>query len=255
MQRFFIPGECFTGNTVVFPPEQAHQISQVLRLKPGHQVVALNQDVQDGKEYLVNLVVVKPGAVSGQVAGETMINTEPSVGLSLYIALTHREKFEWVLQKCTEIGVTRFVPLTCARSLVQSGIDFDRKMERWHKILREAAEQSGRAHIPSLLPVQRFDEAVKNAGNNHTVTLIAWEKETGQLFHLMSEKILPDRQNLAFPRIALFIGPEGGFTEQEVETATRAGITPISLGSRILRMETAAIVAATLVLYTTGDLG
>jgi 16S rRNA (uracil1498-N3)-methyltransferase len=152
-----------------------------------------------------------------------------------------RDKFELVLQKGTEIGVSRFVPLVTQRSLVQDVDIKANKQARWHKIITEAAEQSRRGCIPQLHPPQTLAQAL--ADHPPQPGLIAWEEENT----LTLREALLDEERPS--HISLFIGPEGGFAAEEVEAAKAAGIQAIPLGKRILRAETAALVASALVLH------
>jgi len=175
---------------------------------------------------------------------------EPGTHLTLYLCLTQREKFEWMLQKCTEVGASRFVPVVSARSLVQEGRDAEKKHLRWQRIVQEAAEQSGRGLLPTVAEPLKYSSALQDAHASHQVSLFMWEGEK----QVMLRDVL-QTQALSNPaRIAILIGPEGGFTLEEVEMARAAGLLPVSLGKRILRMETAALVAASLVLYLMGDM-
>lgn len=247
MHRFFVPIECIQGSSVEFPLEQARQIHRVLRLKPGQLVTVIGQDDSTKVELRVMLDVVSQNSVQGIVHSVETLQSEPNIWVTLYLSLTRREKFEWMLQKCTEVGASAFVPLISSRSLVQDTAETFNKTGRWVKILREAAEQSGRGCIPRLSPVARLVEALEEARRSHDLVLIAWEaeKKTGlrQLIRSMTG------EGRRPTRIALFIGPEGGFSIQEVENAIKMGGVPFSLGPRVLRMETAAVTATALVLY------
>ncbi len=228
----------FSGERVVLPAQIAHQIRNVLRLRPGAAILVLDNS---GNEFEVLLRQVDRQQVVGEAVAKRPSPNEPSVQLTLYQALMKRDKFECVLQKGTEIGVSRFVPIVTQRSLVQ-GIDIKAsKQARWHKIITEAAEQSRRGRIPELHPPQTLAQALANQPNQPG--LIAWEEE----------KQLGLREGLVSVKrpshISLFIGPEGGFASEEVEAAQSVGIRAITLGRRILRAETAALVAAALILH------
>ena len=198
-------------------------------------------------EYRVRLTEVASDVCSGEIVAHTASKTEPITKLTLLLCLTQREKFEWILQKCTEIGVSVFVPVISSRSLVHSVKEVEGKLERWQRILSEAAEQSHRGIVPELRPVLRFEEAIKLPELSESCRLIPWEEEKGVgLRTALLEK--PSNE------IALLIGPEGGFSEAEVLCAKSAGFTPVTLGPRILRMETAAMAAAALVLFERGDM-
>jgi 16S rRNA (uracil1498-N3)-methyltransferase len=244
MHRFFLPPELLKSDTVSFPPETARQIALVLRLKPGDRVIALDGK---GSEFEVELVQAGKEGVRGLVTEQRPARGEPPARITLYLALTQREKFEWMLQKCTEVGAAAFVPVISSRTLVQDGRDAAKKQERWQRIVREAAEQSRRGILPEVHAPLKFAAALQRAQSD-TLRLIPWEGE-----HSVSLRAaLSARKDDHFPTIAVFIGPEGGFSEAEIEEARRAGFQPVTLGERILRMETAAVVAAALVLYELG---
>jgi 16S rRNA (uracil1498-N3)-methyltransferase len=238
MNRFFLSPETLTPAGVRFPPETAHQISRVLRLQPGDMVMVLDGL---GTAHTVQLDTVSGGEVSGQVVATGPATGEPRTRLHLLVGLTQREKFEWVLQKGTEVGVTAFTPFTSSRTLVQDAGEAARKLVRWQKIAREAAEQAGRGIVPVVHPPVGYGLAVQAAAQAD-LALIAWEDEerTGLQAALAGRR----------PKtLALLIGPEGGFSAEEVQAARAAGIVAVSLGERILRMETAAVVGAALALY------
>lgn len=244
MHRFFLPSSSFTPPVVVFPREVTRQINLVLRLRPGAEVIALDGT---GMEYRVRLTEVASDSCSGEIITQAASEAEPLTKLTLLLCLTQREKFEWILQKCTEIGVSVFVPVISSRSLVQSPREIEGKLERWQRILSEAGEQSHRGIVPDLRPVLRFEEAIRLPELRESCCLIPWEEEKGVgLRTTLLEK--PSTE------VALLIGPEGGFSEAEVVSAKSAGFIPVTLGPRILRMETAAMAAAALVLYERGDM-
>ena len=235
MHRFFVDPKCFSGNRIILPADTAHQIRNVLRLRVDAPILVLDNS---GAEFEVVLRQVDRQQVVGEAVAKRPSPNEPTVHLTLYQALMKRDKFEWVLQKGTEIGVSEFVPIVTQRSLVQD-IDIKaNKQARWHKILTEAAEQSRRGRIPELHPPQTLAQALENHPAHPG--LIAWEEETS----LTLRGAL-----VGASHISLFIGPEGGFAAEEVEAAQAAGIQSITLGKRILRAETAALVASALVLH------
>lgn len=234
MHRFFIPLEVFETEQISFPAETAHQMARVLRLQAGEQVVVLDGS---GREALVELTLVERESVEGRVCKRYKNQAEPLVTLRLFIGLTQREKFEWILQKGTEVGVTTFIPVITQRSLVQTA---GQKMDRWQRIVKEAAEQSGRGIVPKVLPAVPFETAAGQAGQ-FDLSLAAWEQEKS----LALTTALAGAR--AGGRLALLIGPEGGLSVEEIEMARACGWQPVSLGPRILRMETAAVVAAALI--------
>ncbi len=239
--RFFLPAELLKTSAFSFPQETARQIARVLRLKPGARVTALDNA---GLQAEVELTVVSAESVEGRILEISAASAEPRARLTLYLGLTQREKFEWMLQKCTEVGAAAFVPLVTQRSLVQDGREVERKRERWEAILREAAEQCGRGRIPDLRPAQTWAAALRGIHAEHDLALAAWEGE----HTLRLREAVRALKDQPIPRVAVLIGPEGGLSEEEIKTAHAAGVQAVSLGHRILRMETAAVVAAALAL-------
>lgn len=240
MHRFFVNPQFISETAVSFPPEQAHQLRAVLRMSVGDAVIVLDNA---GQEYDVTLTAVDKKQVLGNITARRATTGEPATHLTLYLALLKRDNFEWVLQKGTEIGVNRFVPIITARTVVTAVKPS--KLERWQRILSEAAEQCRRARIPELAVPLTLTAAA--AAHGAGVALMPWEEARDvTITAALAER--PGRS------IALFIGPEGGFAESEVEYGRAHDLIPVTLGPRILRAETAAIVAATLALQARGDL-
>ena len=248
MHRFFISPSCIERNAVYFPMEVSRQIATVLHLKAGQKVIALDNS---GSEYEVELEIVAPRTTEGRVLASRPAQSEPRTRLELYLGLTQREKFEWMLQKCTEVGAAGFTPLITSRSLVQSAEEAHSKQERWQRILQEAAEQSGRGVLPLLRPALRWEEALAQLRVRGLPGLVAWEGETALR---IPQALAQIRQAGASSLpLGVFIGPEGGLSEAEVALARDSGVLPVTLGRRVLRMETAAVVAAAIILHELGD--
>ncbi len=245
MHRFFIPTEWIRHETVAIKGSLVHQIRDVLRLQAGDRIAVLDNS---GWEYEVALEKVSKELVEGKIYGKMHL-AEPCTEINLYQALLKGTKFELVLQKCTEIGVSGFVPVVCERCLAK--YPSDKKMERWRRIIVEAAEQSGRGKLPRLMPPIPFRQACKSAEGS---SFIAQGGGTapGLRSMLRSEPFTTARDGSA--TVNLFVGPEGGFSSEEIEIASRCGVIPVSLGARVLRAETAGLVAATAILYESGDL-
>jgi 16S rRNA (uracil1498-N3)-methyltransferase len=217
------------------------------------------------------------------------VEGEPATHVTLYQAVLKGERFGWALQKGVEVGVSAFVPLICERNVVDCRLAgmaaAEGKRERWERIIQEAAEQCGRGWLPELRPAQLFAQAVQPtppallrqaqdrllpareggelpsprrggargevAGEpGDAVRLILWEGER----QARLREALADCNFGPDAGIQLFDGPEGGFTEEEVALARSYGIRSVSLGQRILRAETAGVVAAALVLYEAGEM-
>jgi len=241
MQHFFINPESIQDGVVTFPEDISRQIKNVLRLKLKTDAVIVLDN--SGWEYLVQLTGAKGQTVIGEITGKQIGRPEPQVGLRLCYSLTRREKMETILQKATEIGVTSFQPYISSRSLVQDGRQNSARQERLNAIMREAAEQSMRSKLPVLTPVLTYEEMLA-AAKDCAVKLVAWESTA------IVSQVCPEMLRVAEngkPEIALLIGPEGGFSSDEVKFAEKYGFQQISLGTNILRMETACIAGCAII--------
>lgn len=239
MHRFFIPPDHIAPEDIVFPPEQARQIRVVLRMDVGATVAVLDNV---GMMYEVALTAVTRDNVIGKIISRQPAPGEPTASLTLYQSFLKRDKFEMVLQKGTEVGVSRFVPLITKRTLVQSTEMKANKKNRWETILAEAAEQSERGRIPELATAVTFKTMLSEL-EQFDLTVMMWEREGGVGIKTAVQTQTPIKT------AAILIGPEGGWTEQEVEQAQQSGAKIVTLGPRILRTETAAIVASALLLH------
>ncbi len=240
MNRFFISKSDIRSDEVILTGRQAHQIRNVLRMAPGERIVVLDNS---GFEYEVVLTDVSKNKILGRVESRCAGEGEPRIRLTLYQSLLAREKFELVLQKCTEVGVCRFVPVITQRSIVRRlETVTPKKLDRWRVIITEAAEQSHRARIPELTKPVKFEEALSQLSGFDCCLIASPHEQQTSL-----QKAVRGGKDLR--NIRLLIGPEGGFADQEVALAVEAGAKPVSLGPRILRTETAAIVAAALIFH------
>ena len=245
MHRFFVSPERIDGESVTLAGDLAYQLASVLRASPGDRITVLDDS---GWEYLVTLDRVSPGDVRGRVTERSLSEAEPAVRITLYLALLKASKFELILQKGTELGVSEFVPVFCSRSLSKDmGTE---RHQRRRRIISEAAEQSRRGRLPALKPTADFSDACDAANG---LGIIPWEEEGENGLKAALERRWQGGH--ADSEVSIFTGPEGGFTAQEVDYARARGIVPVSLGRRILRAETAPIATVAAVLYELGELG
>lgn len=244
--RFFLPSENFVDGRAYFPVNLQSQIKRVLRLKPGDEIEVLDGS---GRCFQAGLQNLEDGSLVAKLGPQTTMQNEPVFQLTLNTPLTNRDKFEWILQKGTEIGVRCFQPIICSRSLVQSSKDFVKKSRRWLEIIREAAEQSGRSIIPEINPPLSFEKALHQALSNRQNVLVALIDQ-----HLPDLKSALQKCESEASGLHLFSGPEGGFHPSEIALMQSTGAIAFQLGKRILRMETAAIVSASLILYEMGEM-
>lgn len=246
MHRFFITPHEIKGDRVTIAGGDFHHITRVLRLGPGDKIVAI---LPQEKEFTVEIVLVGPDRLVGRILGQARPLAEPPVEVTLAQALVKGDKFDYIIQKATELGVAQFIPFQAEHSVVR--LDEEKAEERrlrWQKIAREAAEQSGRLSLPLVREVTTLPQILEAAGS-YDLGLFLWEKEEEQGL----KRVLQSARGAR--RLLLVVGPEGGFSRSEAALAREKGLKPVSLGPRILRTETAGPVAVALVLYELGDLG
>jgi 16S rRNA (uracil1498-N3)-methyltransferase len=246
MHRFFVPPSNIDGGRVTLTPDAARQLARVLRARPGDRITVLDDS---GYEYAVSLDSVTARHSTGVVTDRCIGEGEAGLSVTLYQGLMKADRFEYALQKGTEIGISRFVPIISERTVARNVVSASR-LTRWGKIMREAAEQAGRCKLPVLKDTLSFTAACDTISKP---AIIGWESErdTGIKDTLALIKAeIEDTQS-----ISIMIGSEGGFDDREVAYALRRGVTPISLGRRILRAETAGIIAAAVALYEMGEMG
>ena len=240
--RFFIPCEHIQGGNVFFPKHVSYQLDKVLRMTVGDQVIIFDGS---GMEYSVSMEQINRSKCVGRVLDNSMVDREASLNIHLYQALIKPDRYEYVLQKGVEIGVSSFTPFICTRSEMRE-ISSNR-VRRWESIITESAEQSGRARVPVLNDILTFSEALGEASG---MILIPWEDEQQLGIKDVFKTISPED----ISEVSIFIGPVGGFTVNEIEEAKEKSSVSVSLGNRILRSETAGIVASAVILYEFGDM-
>jgi 16S rRNA (uracil1498-N3)-methyltransferase len=253
MQRYFIPPEQFLETTVTIIGDDAHHLIRVMRSQIGDTVICSNGI---NREALVSLTNLDKDAVEATILEELPLKNEAATEVWVAQSLPKGDKLEAVIQKNTEIGAARFIPFISERTIVQYD---DKKLvklqERWGKIAKEAAEQAHRNRVPEVTLPFSWKQTLKLVGQVD-LALICYEKESGlQLKQLLGQTFKREGETPLKGKVLLLIGPEGGFTVKEIAEAEGLGFHSISLGSRILRTETAAMVALTCILYETGEMG
>ncbi len=242
-----------TGAVVSLSKDDAAHAARVLRLEPGDSIIVCDGL---GYEYEARLERVRPKESTAVIESGRLSPAEPSVELTLVQGIAKGSKMDFVVQKAVEVGVSRIVPLNSDRTVVRlDEAKADARVERWQRIAYEAAKQSGRARIPSVAPVHSWDELWRR--DDLGVVFVPWEGEGSQRLLEMVRAVVPAAPVSAATRVqlTLIIGPEGGFTPEEIDAAQRHGAHPVTLGPRILRTETAGLIAAALVLGACGELG
>lgn len=236
MHRFYLIQQPDREIVLVKDRSLVHQIKNVLKIRKGEKVAFFN----DKPEYVGHDFICELKNTEGSNAAVFMFrekaenHKEPSKKLTLYQSLVKKDKFEWVLAKATEVGVVEITPVISARSEKKS-----LNKERCLSILKEAAEQSGRATVPKIHDVLNFDKALIFAENSGSKNYFAYEAEKENTIHGVGDRAMN-----------LFIGPEGGWSDSEILTVGRKpNFEIVSLGRLTLRSETAAVVASYTLLW------
>lgn len=246
MARFFIDKLQITDDLVHITGEDVKHITKVLRLKIGDQVTVC---AGEGQDYQVKLMEFAKEEVIGQVLAVQPSLGEPQTKVVLVQGLPKGDKFEYIIQKCTELGVREIWPVVTQRTVVQlDEKKAGQRQQRWQRVALEACKQAGRGVIPQVRGLQKWSQVWANLPPDALV-ILPWESAQEQ--HL--KQVL---ENGAMGRtIFICIGPEGGFEQSEVQMAEIHGAQVVTLGSRILRTETAGMTALAMTLYQFGDLG
>lgn len=244
MHRFFVDEQGIVNGSACLETTDAHHAIKVLRMKIGDEVVLL-----DGQALYRASVAALDGTVVRCDIMDRLPSPEASLQITLYQGMPKADKMEWIVQKCTEVGVMAITPITMARCVsVVDAKDALKKQERWQRIAREASKQSGRAVVPQVNMPMSFAKALEQLAK-HELVLVPWEEAEG---------FGPGRVHERHPLIkdiAIVIGPEGGITPEEIALLqVKAGAVPITLGKRILRTETAGLVTTTALLALWGDM-
>jgi 16S rRNA (uracil1498-N3)-methyltransferase len=244
MQRYFVSEDAFQGSFVRLTGEEVHHIRNVMRFQPDDQIIVCKED---GMDYLCSISEINRNEILCEVVEKRPSKGEPKTRITVAPSLVRSNKLEWIIQKGTEIGAVSFQPFCSERSLIHIDDKKERKKrERWQRIAKEAAEQSHRGKVPAVLPALSWKEFLAEM-ERFPLVLIAYEKGG-----------VPIRQAMAGSQadeIMLVTGPEGGFTEAEIDEAKARGAVPVTLGNRILRAETAPLVALSCILFARHELG
>ena len=247
VHRFMVAPEQIQNSLISLMGEDLKHLRQVLRLEPGDTIRVFDGN---GMEYEAELLTVEKNIATANVLFSFQSETEPKIRVTLFQGLPKGEKMDIIIQKAVELGVYKIVPVITQRSVVQlDKKDREKKAERWSRIAREAAKQCRRAYVPEVIPPINFDDVIKQHDNYDASILLYENEEKKCLKELLKCYTINKIRN-----IALFIGSEGGFTEQEVERCVALGYNVAGLGKRILRAETASISVLAIIMYEMGEL-
>lgn len=242
MARFFIAGTNFPNGRAIIRGRDADHL-RVLRLRAGDDIVICDGA---GRDYKCRLIQTLEHEAEAEVIEVVPCKAEPTVRSTVFAGLPKGERSDFLVQKCTEAGASEIVFFSCTRCVAKA-VNMEKKLERWQRIAEEAAKQSGRGIIPQ----------VSWAGDFTAVLDIAVKKDLGLFMYETGEReklddVLSANKDIA--TAAIITGPEGGFAQFEADLARVCKLHICSMGERILRCETAPVVALTAAMYATGNL-
>jgi 16S rRNA (uracil1498-N3)-methyltransferase len=245
--RFFLPQAQIVHPISMITGEDVNHIKNVLRLKPGDQIILFNGT---GAEYVARIVELSSNRTAVEIIKKTGSSSESPVHISIGQAFLKEKKMDLLIRQVTELGINHWQPFFSERSIPtpdQKRIYL--RTQRWEKIMIEAVKQCGRSHLVEIGQPVSFAEMLKLA-NNADIKIIFWENAVNALgpntFSIAENKIRS---------VYSMIGPEGGFSDAEGKQAMEAGFFPVKMGPRILRAETASVAVSTLLQYLFGDFG
>lgn len=239
MSRFFVPKESVKGNRILISGEEAHHILDVMRLKPLDKVVAFDGT---GKEYVGFIKKARKKTLSVEIVEtRTPLNKE-TAKIVLIQAIPKKDKMDYIVEKSTELGVSSIIPIITKRTIVSW--DEPKKalsVERWRRIARESSKQCGRSEVPKIEDVKDFNDAIENSSVYDLALIAALSDNSIRLKEAIS--------GFRGGKLAIAIGPEGDFTPDEIKKAKEANFRLISLGSRVLRSDTAGLAILAILNY------
>lgn len=247
MYKFFINEEQIEEDEIRIIGEDVNHIKNVLRLTIGENICICNKETS--KSFMCKILSFDNSEVKCEVLEEILKTTEPNTYIHIFQGLPKSDKFEWIIEKCTEIGVKEITPVFMKRTIVKlDEKDRNKKLSRWQKVAEVASKQSKRDCILSVNPIINFQNIFEKL-KDYDILLVAYENEKENALKTVISK-LKKRENI---KIAVIIGPEGGIDETEINLCKENNFIPVTLGKRILRTETAPIVIASNILYELED--
>ena len=244
MRKFFVNSNQINDNQIIIVGEDVNHIKNVLRLVIGEKIKICDKDLS--KNYVSTIDEVTNQEVRCTIVEEVEGEAEGNVELHIYQGLPKADKMELILQKGTELGVTRFIPVALKRCIVKlDGKDALKKIDRWQKITEVASKQSGRDIVPEVANIATINDICCSI-KDFDLVMLAYELEENNYIKSELLKIKGTKENY---KIAIVIGPEGGIDEGEAIKLKEAGAKVVSLGKRILRTETVALQVSSIVMY------
>ncbi len=239
MSRFYVPPEAVNGDTITIRGEEARHITCVMRLKPSDGIVAFDGT---GREYDGVIKAVKAKSVVIEIIAERAPSAGRGAAITLIQAIPKKSKMDYIVEKATELGVSAIVPVFTRRTIPEwDGPKRAAQAARWRKIAREASKQCARAEIPAVNEIDDFTKVVKGPARYDLALIATLGDDTVKLGDTLT--------GACAKTVAIAIGPEGDFTPEEVEASKKSGFRPVSLGSRVLKSDTAGLAALAIIDY------
>lgn len=243
MPKFFVSKEQIKDGLIIITGEDAGHISRVLRMGAGDSLVACDGC---GFDYDTRIESISKSEIAVRIENIHRCEAEPHTEIVLYQCLPKKGKMEYIIQKNTELGVLKIVPVFSKRCVAKPTDKPTDKLERWQRVAQEAAKQSGRGVIPIVCATISFEEAVKQMSVMRKSIMLYENEQNVTLKQVIG--------NDGITQIGILIGPEGGFDDFEAELALKNSIPTVSLGKRILRTETAGAAVVPIIMYSQGDI-
>ncbi len=243
--RFFVESSSIAQGVVTLTEEDSAHISKVLRMREGEEIIVCDEEA----EHRCRILSIEKGrSVRAEILSSGPHTTEPSVFVTVYAALSKGDRFDYLVQKCTEVGVSHIVPFVSKRCVVrlENAKDSEKKRLRYERIALEASKQCLRSRPVSVGEILPFEQAMQQAAAEECC-LFLYEGEKNRSFKQILESFGE------FKRISIITGPEGGFEAAEAALAEQIGAQSVLIGPRILRCETAPVAAVSAVMYHTGN--
>jgi 16S rRNA (uracil1498-N3)-methyltransferase len=242
--KFFVTKNKITDRKIVIDTQDVKHVTRVLRLKCGDRIEVCNSE---GMDYDAEIAEITSDTVVCNICGAHKSDTEPNIEVTLFQAIPKAAKMDYIIQKTTELGISRIVPCVTARCVSKTDGREEKKLARWRKIAEEAGKQSGRGRIPEIYDIMSFDKAADML-MKCDIAFAPYEcEQTGSLKTVLTSKV--DVKTVGF-----MVGPEGGYDISEVAAFQKKNIPTVTLGPRILRTETAGEAVLAMVMYEIGDI-
>jgi len=248
MYKFFVKQNQIENDKITINNNDVNHIKNVLRLSEGEKIEISNSD--NGESYICKILNFENDVVNCEIEDTLEANIEPNIYIHIMQGLPKSDKMELIIQKCTELGVKEFTPVSLNRCIVKlNGKDEVKKIERWQKISEVAAKQSKRSIIPKINEVIKLNKVIELI-KEYDIILVAYEEEKNNTVKRELQKLEKSEEL----KIGVLIGPEGGIEKEEIDMLKQAGTKIVTLGNRILRTETAPIVMASIIMYELNEM-